>query len=173
MVADNNQKSKNFWKEIGRSQIRDSKNFCSWDLSLDGAKAFNSIYKTNPAVYYFSFSTFATKKVENSNYHRPDKKMRFMLRPASILIGKSDDQDSTWNKNDGLVNTTSMGAPTSGSHGPEPNKMYDDIPQKGIWQKEKQIHMNHNSIIGVHLSKKKSIEVLKIYKAHCNLLYSL
>ena len=125
LTTNNNHKSKDFWKEIGKSNIRDSKNFSSYDLSIDGAQKFNSLYRTNPAVYYFSFSTFATKKVKNSNYHKPDKKMRFMLRPASILIGKSDDQDSTWNKNDGLVNTISMGSPTSGNHGPEPNKMYD------------------------------------------------
>ena len=59
-----------------------------------------------------------------------------MLRPMSKLIVKSDEHDPTWNKNDGLVNTVSMGAPTSGRHGPEPNKMYDGMPIKGIWQKE-------------------------------------
>ena len=169
----NNKKTKDFWKEIGKSKIRDSKNFCSWDLSLNGAEEFNSRYRTSPAVYYFSFSTFASKQLKNSSYHKPDEKMRFMLRPTSKLIGKSDKQDARWNKNDGLVNTISMGAPTSGNHGAEPSKMYDGVPQKGIWQKNEEIHMNHNSIIGVHLSKKKSATVLDFYKTHCKLLYTL
>lgn len=173
LVTDKNQKSKDVWKEMGKSKIRDSKNFCTWDLSLDGAKAFNSLYRTDPSVYYFSFATFATKKVKRSNYHRPDSKMRLILRPASILIGKSNEIDSTWNKNDGIVNTASMGGPTSGSHGSEPTKMYNGLPKKGIWQKQKEIHMNHHAIIGAHLSKKKSAEVLNIYKTHCQLLYTL
>ena len=99
--------------------------------------------------------------------------MRFMLRPTSRLIGKSDKQDARWNKNDVIVNTISMGAPSSGNHGAEPSKMYDGVPQKGIWQKNEEIHMNHNSIIGVHLSKKNSAAVLDFYKTHCKLLYTL
>ena len=173
LVTDKNQKAKDFWKEMGKSKIRDSKNFCTWDLSLDGAKAFNSLYRTDPSVYYFSFSTFATKKTKTSNYHRPDSKMLLILRPASILIGKSNEIDSSWNKNDGIVNTASMGGPTSGNHGSEPTDMYNGIPKKGIWQKFEEIHMNHHSIIGTHLSKKKSAQVLKLYKTHCQLLYTL
>ena len=34
--------------------------------------------------------------------------MLLILRPASILIGKSNEIDSTWNKNDGIVNTASI-----------------------------------------------------------------
>ena len=173
LVTEKNQKSKDFWKEMGKSKIRDSKNFCTWDLSLDGAKAFNSLYRTDPSVYYFSFATFATKKVKRSNYHRPDSKMLLILRPASILIGKSNEIDSDWNKNDGIVNTASMGGPTSGNHGSEPIEMYNGIPKKGVWQKEKELHMNHHAIIGAHLSKKKSIEIFDIYKTHCQLLYTL
>jgi triacylglycerol lipase len=139
LVTEKNQKSKDFWKEMGKSKIRDSKNFCTWDLSLDGAKAFNSLYRTDPSVYYFSFATFATKKVKRSNYHRPDSKMLLILRPASILIGKSNEIDSAWNKNDGIVNTASMGGPTSGNHGSEPTEMYNGIPKKGVWQKEKEL----------------------------------
>jgi len=173
LTTDNNKKSKDFWKEMGKSKIRDSKNFSTWDLSLNGAKAFNSLYRTNPDVYYFSFSTFATKRVKKSNYHRPDSKMLLILRPASILMGKSNEIDSTWNKNDGIVNTASMGGPTSGSHGSEPTQIYDGVPKKGIWQKQKEIHMNHHSIIGVHLSKNKSMKIFDLYKTHCQLLYTL
>ena len=99
--------------------------------------------------------------------------MLLILRPSSILIGKSNDLDSTWNKNDGIVNTISMGSPTSGSNGPEPTKIYDGIPQKGVWQREKEIHINHHGIIGVHLSNKKSEKIFDLYKKHCQLLYSL
>jgi hypothetical protein len=66
-----------------------------------------------------------------------------------------------------------MGAPTSGSHGPEPSKMYNGIPEKGIWQKEIEINMNHHGIIGIHLSKNKSNKIFDIYKTHCKLLYAL
>ena len=66
-----------------------------------------------------------------------------------------------------------MGGPTSGNHGSEPTEMYNGIPKKGIWNKEKEIHINHHGIIGVHLSKKKSAKIFDLYKTHCQLLYTL
>ena len=165
--------STKFWNDIGKSKIRDSKNFCSWDLSIDGSKEFNSIYRTNKSVYYFSFSTYSTKQIKNSPYYKPTSKTILMFRPAAMLIGKSNPNDSLWNKNDSIVNTISMGSPTSGSHGAEPNKAYQNIPVKGIWQKMESINESHHSIIGVHVSKSKSKEIFKLYKQHCALLYSL
>ena len=165
--------STRFWKEIGKSKIKDSKNFCTWDLSLDGSQAFNNLYRTDENVYYFSFSTFSTKKIKNSSYHKPTSKTVFMFRPAARLIGRSDAERPEWNMNDSIVNTISMGAPTSGNHGPEPNEIFTGTPQRGIWQKINRLNENHHSIVGVHVSKKKSEDIFKIYKKHCELLYTL
>ena len=116
----NEKESVKFWQEIGKSNIRNSKNFCTWDLSIKGSEEFNSLYKTADNTYYFSFSTFSTKKMDNSVYHKPTSKTVLMFRPSAALIGRSDSNDPSWNKNDSIVNTVSMGYPSSGKLGPEP-----------------------------------------------------
>ena len=111
--------------------------------------------------------------MKNSVYHKPTSKTVLMFRPSATLIGRSDSNDPSWNKNDSIVNTVSMGFPSSGNLGPEPNITYKGYPQKGVWQKMDEINESHHSIIGVHVSKTKSNKIFEIYKEHSKLLYSL
>ena len=168
-----NEKNKTFWKRVKSSKIRESKNFSSWDLSLEGSKNFNSTYVTNQDTYYFTFASYATYEKENSKTHKPDSEMRWLLKPVGFFIGKSKETDVEWYQNDGIVNTISMYAPSTGENGPAPAKKFDGNPQKGIWQNIETLHMDHHRVIGGHIPKSESSEVFKIYLSHCSLLYSL
>jgi len=168
-----NETAVDFWGRIKRSKINSSKNFSAWDLSLDGAQSFNSIYKTDPDVYYFTYSSFATRRQKNSYKHVPDSEMSLLLWPTGLLLGQSDYADDLWSKNDGIVNTVSMFAPTSGNSGPEPAIIYSGTPEKGVWQNVNTLHVDHHHIVGGHLSESQSMSVLNIYSQHCRILYSL
>ncbi|MBC8312248.1 MAG: lipase [Candidatus Marinimicrobia bacterium] len=167
------EKNKAFWKRIKSSKIKESKNFSSWDLSLEGSKQFNTHYVTNQDTYYFTFSTYATYKQDKSEKHIPDSSMRWFIWPAGLLIGQSEKADKSWYKNDGIVNTTSMYAPSTGKNGPAPFKLFDGVVEKGIWQSIETLHMDHHHVIGGHIPESESSEVFKIYLEHCSLLYSL
>ena len=147
----------------------ESKNLCTWELSPDGASEFNKAYITNTDVYYFSFSTYATKSVKNGNNHRPDSFMSLHLFATSILIGNDDNvPDSTWYENDGICNTVSMTHPSGSQF-----IIYDGIPHKGIWQSMGKIHMDHQTVIGHLVSKKEIDNIIVLYNNHAKLLYSL
>lgn len=173
LTKHNNESNDDFWDSIRNSNLKDSKNFSSWDLSIEGAKAFNSIYTTSSSTYYFTFATYATRQQENSDRHVPDKNMRWLLWPAGLLIGQTEKEDNLWYKNDGIVNTVSMYAPTSGINGPEPAMLFDDNPQMGIWQNIDTFHMDHHRIIGGHVNDEESQKIFEIYLNHCKLLYRL
>ena len=162
-----------FWSRIKSSKIKNSKNFSSWDLSIEGAKQFNSIYSTNQLTYYFSFATYATRQQEYAERHLPDKNMRWLLWPAGLLIGQTKKENHFWYKNDGIVNTISMYAPTTGKNGPEPATFFNGIPEKGIWQNIETYHMDHHKIIGANVNKEEANEIFSIYLNHCKLLYGL
>ena len=162
-----------FWSRIKSSKIKNSKNFSSWDLSIEGAKQFNSIYSTNQLTYYFSFATYATRQQEYAERHLPDKNMRWLLWPAGLLIGQTKKENHFWYKNDGIVNTISMYAPTTGKNGPEPATIFNGIPEKGVWQNIETYHMDHHKIIGANVNKEEANEIFSIYLNHCKLLYGL
>ena len=158
-----------YYKRINNSPLSKSQNLCSRDLSPKGAHEFNKTYTIDPKVYYFSFSTYATKAAKNKQTHHPDSKMSFHLWATSLLMGRDNNApDSTWYENDGICNTISMSHPFG-----FPVKMYDGIPQKGIWQNMKKLHMDHQAVIG-HLVSKGQIEnIIVLYTDHVELLNTL
>ena len=143
-------------KRLRKSPISTTKNFCSWDLSLEGSKFFNKEYKTDSTVYYFTYST--------TNNNNP----RLIYRVQSNLIKNSDKYSEEWRENDGIVNTVSM-------LGPENSKIqdYNGIPITGVWQNIKKINLDHNEIIGHHNNREKLKIVKHIYLNQCKLLYNL
>ena len=158
-----------YYRRIGDSPLSKSKNLCTWDLSPEGSTEFNKIYSIDQDVYYFSFSTYATHSENDRATHRPDSKMSFNLWSTSLLIGHYNEApDTSWYENDGVCNTASMTHP-SGS----PVKTFDGIPQKGIWQICKKLHMDHEAVIGHLVSKDNFKNIIVLYKEHANLLYSL
>jgi len=158
-----------YYSRIKDSPITDSNNLCTFDLSPRGAADFNKNYKTDSDVYYFSFSTYASKKANNNYFHRPDSKMSFHLWSTSYLIGHySDVPDSTWYKNDGICNTVSMTHPFGSKY-----TIFDNIPKKGVWQTMELLHMDHEAVIGHLVSKSTINNLIVLYKEHVKLLYSL
>lgn len=117
----------------------------TYDLSTKGAEEINKWVKTQPNVYYFSFTTDATRQSLVSNHQHP---MVPEMAPAfygtSALIGrytrddgKSPKIDESWFPNDGVVNTISQNGPKLGVTEEEKNKIVDmdfnGTPQIGKW----------------------------------------
>ena len=103
-----------------------TRNFCSWDLSIEGARQLNTLAVANKNIFYFSFATSNTHLDSLSGKHVPNKDMTLILRPNARAMGKQIDYwadststDSTWFENDGIVNTISMIGPTTGLNGSE------------------------------------------------------
>ncbi|MBC8214481.1 MAG: lipase [Candidatus Marinimicrobia bacterium] len=165
--------TKEYFKRIKELPFGDSKNFASWDLSLEGAKEFNSKYLTDKNTTYFSFSTSATKLDDNSNHHIPDGEIQWNLWLTAYLLGKGEVPDSLWYENDGIVNTISMVMPSSGEHGVEPSKIYDGVSVPGVWQFMKKINADHHKVIGRGPGNNNPQPVINLFTKHCKLLESL
>ena len=160
---------KKYYQRIGDSPLAVSRNLCTWDLSPKGALEFNETYKTDPDVYYFSFSTYASKIEKDKDTHRPDSHMSFHLWSTSFLLGHSKEVlDSSWYENDGICNTISMTHPFG-----SPVKSYDGVPQKGVWQSASKLHMDHQAVIGHNVTKKELNNIIVLYNNHATLLSSL
>ena len=158
-----------YFSRLSESAVSESKNLCTWDLSLVGAAEFNKQYRSDKDVYYFSFSTYSTKPEKNGAMHKPDADMSFHLWPTSLLMGQYNNApDSRWYENDGVCNTVSMTHPQGSTA-----VNYDGRPVRGIWQHVEKLHMDHQAVIGHNVSRKEHENILALYKNHCTLLYSL
>lgn len=156
----------NFTSRLSKSVLANSKNLCSWDLSPDGSMEFNQNYKEDNNVYYFSFTTSATKQKKNSVYHKPGSAMSFHLWPTAILMGNySRAVDSTWYENDGIVNSVSMSHPFGSDV-----VRYVGVPYPGIWNHMDRLNMDHKAVIGHGVSQKENNNIFVLYKDHCALL---
>ena len=164
------------------NSIIDTRNFSTYDLSLVGAKDFNSYVQASPDVYYFSFITSSTKRDKKTTFHVPLDNTPLLNKARAKLIGSRpgywDDgsqTDSLWYENDGVVNSISMYGPTSGVNGPDPIIEYDpkDILITGQWYWEKIDRMDHWSVIGHFGSEEKKMRGFRIIKKHLELLKTL
>ncbi|SVE20819.1 uncharacterized protein METZ01_LOCUS473673, partial [marine metagenome] len=134
----------------------DTKNFCAWDVSIDGARQLNTYLKANNDIYYFSFATGNTMYDEKTGYHKPNTTMSIVLRPNAYMMGKTrqcwiegDCTDSTWYENDGIINTISQRGPTSGLNGADKIITYnneDDIVT-GAWLYMGKYTMDHKAFM--------------------------
>ena len=143
-------------KRLRKSPISTTNNFCSYDLSLEGADYFNKLYETDSLTYYFSYST--------TNNNDP----RLIYTIQSNLIKNSNNYPIEWRENDGIVNTISMPGPNNTKV-----KEYNGVAVKGIWQHIGKINLDHNEIIGHHIDDQKIDFVKKIYLKHCKLIATL
>ena len=164
-----NESLKTFINRLSKSKLSKSKNLCSWDLSLEGAKEFNKIYYESNDVYYFSFITSATNLNPNTLYHKPSSQLSYHLWPTAILMGKYNQAlDNSWYENDGIVNSVSMSHPFGSSVIP-----LSKNPIKGIWQVKDTLNIDHQAIIGHGITLKENSNIFVLYKKHCELLYKL
>ena len=158
-----------YFFRLSESAVSESKNLCTWDLSLKGSAEFNKQYRSDKDVYYFSFSTYSTEPKKQGTMQKPDADMSFHLWPTSLLIGQYNNApDSGWYENDGVCNTVSMSHP-QGLKAMD----YDGKPVQGVWQHVEKLHMDHQAVIGHNVFRKDHENILALYKNHCALLYSL
>ena len=160
-----------------------TRNFCSWDLSIEGARQLNTLAVANKNIYYFSFATSNTHLDSLSGKHVPNKDMTFMLRPNARAMGKQIDYwadststDSTWFENDGIVNTISMICPTSGLNGPDLIKEYheNEVLVSGVWYYMGKLTMDHRTLMGHgKISNETLNNILLLFKEHAKRLYAL
>ena len=168
-----NESFDDYYNRISISEIKDSKNFSAWDLSIKGAQNFNDMYYTDQNVYYFSYPTYSTTELENKT-HIPDLDMSILVWIPSMVIGSSREVDDEWHMNDGIISTISMKYPVNSNGEPEPYKEFDENNiKKGVWQVMEPIHKDHHAIIG-HRFINLDVEEMKLfYKEMCSRLYSL
>jgi len=160
-----------------------TKNFCSWDVSLEGARELNTVAVANENIFYFSFATSNTHLDSLSGKHVPNKDMSLILRPNARAMGKridywadSTSTDSTWFENDGIVNTISMISPTTGLKGSDPIIVYQDnkVFVPGSWYYMGKLTMDHRALMGHgKISDEILNSILSLLTEHAEKLYAL
>lgn len=173
LSRDEDESMKQYFRKIKASKLSESKNFCAWDLSLDGALSFNDLYETDSLTYYFSYATYATQKKDDSEFHRPDEMMNWRLWTSGYMMGKYLTSDTGWYENDGVVNTISMWGPIGSDLSAHTIADFNGTSIPGIWQKMGKIHNDHEEVIGHKLGKFDPTDMKNLFISHCQLLYSL
>lgn len=159
-----------------------TKNICSWDLSLDGAKELNGYLVADPNIYYFSFQATATELDTVTGHHVPKEGTMLLTRPRAKILGSTVSYwndgaptDSTWFSNDGVVNTISMTGPKTGINGSDPIIEYQDnvlfIP--GQWYTFGPYFLDHWAVIGHTLEEDEWLQAEQLYLQHAKRLKSL
>ncbi len=158
-----------FMQRVNNSDIKSTKNSAAWDLSVEGAKIFNEMIKSNQNTYYFSYSTTSSIEKVNSDMHKPKSTMNYYLKPAGLLIGSDPSPPNIlWYENDGIVNTISMDGPHD-----ESIIQYDGSPTPGVWQHIDKLNYDHHQILLRKVNDYDKAQILNLYLEHCRLLYQL
>ncbi|MGE5453710.1 MAG: esterase/lipase family protein [Methylocystaceae bacterium] len=131
-----------------------SKDISAWDLSPNGARELNTWVKASPNVYYFSIGTEATHQELFGSHQIANITMNAFLWPFAAHMGAYTSNqpgsvlvNSSWWKNDGVVNLNSMDAPQVGST--DQVKPYSSIVQPGIWYYVRTaVNTDHMQIVG-------------------------
>ena len=100
-----------------------SKDTGIYEMSLQGARDINEQLKCYDDIYYYSYSTCCTTKIEGTNIYYPNEHC-VVTRPLTLLmgtytgkaIGGEIDIDESWLPNDGNVNTISQLYPFDEKH---------------------------------------------------------
>ena len=160
-----------------------TRNFSSWDLSLEGARQLNTLVVANKNIFYFSFATSNTHLDSLSGGHVPNKNMSLILRLNARAMGKQIDYwadststGSTWFENDGIVNTISMMGPTTGLNGPDPIILYQENKEfiPGKWYYMGKLIMDHRTLMGHgKISNEVRNSILLLFKKHAGILLAL
>ena len=179
----NNEPWKTYIDRLKNHPAWETKNFCAWDVSIDGARELNTYLKANNDIYYFSYATSNTMIDNNKSYHKPNNSMSIILRPNAYMMGKTtqcwsegDCTDSLWYENDGIVNTISQIGPTTGKNGAEAIIKYNNQNDfaTGVWNYMGTYTMDHKAFMGHGNYSKEIIEIVyKILDDHSKRLNAL
>ena len=172
-----------YFKRMREHKAWGTRNMCAWDVSLEGARALNTLAPVSSNIYYFSYATSNTKLDSARGFHVPHKSMNLILRANARIMGRKKAYwtdgtatDSTWYENDGIVNTISQLGPTTGTDGEDHIVAYKagELLIPGQWYHIKTYNLDHKAFIGHGLKGDEKIkEMLALFKDQCNRLQSL
>lgn len=176
------QVNESIWSYLGRTikspiSWLNSEDFAIWDAQPQGAREVNEWAVADEEVFYFSYSTSATRKlpVPLVNTHIPKLSMLPLLYPVGAMLGfwGQDDGDvdinKDWYENDGVVNTISQNGPKLGSSDVIVEFNEEDL-NPGIWNHMGKLDWDHGQVIGLNSDWNK---VKEFYLNHAALLASL
>ena len=139
-----------------RMDQRDVRDWASFDMLLDNAKALNARIQTLPHVYYVSVACDATIPAEDG-VRVPDKNLMdpLFVRTGTLMGAYSGVTpagcvvDDAWHANDGLVNTFSARAPFGAAQKP----LDRDHVERGVWNVMDDLHADHGFFSGGYMLK--------------------
>ncbi len=135
--------NKQYWDRVWASPIWQTKDIALYTLSPEGAAEENAWVKTEPDVYYFSFTNGTTFKGFLTGNQYPALDTNLLLSPFALGMGWYRNYGSSWLENDGVVNTYSMKAPFG-----HPVANFNGTAQKGKWNHMGFFHADHLDVIG-------------------------
>lgn len=141
-----------FIDRVENSKALDSKDISIYDLTTKGAQELNNWVKTQPDVYYFSYTGDASYESAFGTYIA-EASMSPLMWGASTHMGlytRYDEEpiiDEEWWPNDGLVNVKSSKYPLG-----HPNRAFDGEINIGEWNYHSVQHgWDHLDFIGLSL----------------------
>lgn len=130
----------------------------AWDLSPDGAKVQNDSDSIDPNTYYYSIGTQQTYKETWWPFYawHPYGWLTSIFQPQADAMGHYTRNQAghvvindSWFQNDGVVNTISTRAPTTGTTAqPSVNFNWNGAPVKGTWQYMGTWDWDHMDMVG-------------------------
>lgn len=150
-----------YYDRVLNSSIWNTKDIAKWDLSPRGAKELNEWVKAQTDIYYFSWTTKATKKLRFTGRVIPDfVYMNPLMKPTSAIMCKYTNRgkngiviDRRWFENDGAVNCISANGPKLGST--DKIVKFNGTPQIGKWNDMGIIYKtDHMDIVGIGIGRK-------------------
>ena len=134
-----------------RMDGRDPRDWASFDMRLDNARALNERIAMLPHVYYLSVACDATKPGANGERVPDLAVLDPLFVRTSKLMGRYSGHtaagcvvDDAWHANDGLVNTLSARAPIGAPQRP----LGAEGLEKGVWNVLPDLHADHGYFQG-------------------------
>ena len=129
---------------------RDVRDYASYDMHIDNARALNERIQTLPHVYYYAVPCSGTL-AQPDGTHIPARNMEPLFFMRAKLMGAYTGTtrggtviDSSWRENDGLVNTISAMAPVYA-----PYRAIDPLHiEPGIWNIWPTVYGDHMYLQG-------------------------
>ena len=155
---------------------RGTKDWAMWDGRPAGAAELNGWCTAVPDIYYFSYSTYKTRKMIFSDRHIPLLGMNPLIMPNALVLGMGIfnrdgpwKYDETWYESDGIVNTICQNGPKLNSEDViVPFDANNIIP--GVWNDMGKLCWDHLQIVGFLSDWAK---VKEFYLNHADFLASL
>ncbi|NFO04827.1 lipase [Clostridium botulinum] len=156
LKKEDGESSRNYVKKVLSSNIwSETTDIGPYDLSTIGAEKLNKWVKAQPDVYYFSWTTQATRESLISSHSMPIVgPMNPLFYGTSTLMGRyTRDKDGLpvidkkWFDNDGVVNAVSQAGPRLGSN--DVIEKFNGQPKAGQWNvMPTLINTDHMDIVG-------------------------